>query len=513
MNETKSKWSVIDIGSNTIRLVIYHRNEYGKVREAENIKAVARLRNHLNQDGILNSTGIEVLVKILKGFKEIIGFHGVESVHCVGTATIRQAQNKLELLKTVKEQTGFEINILSEQEEAYFGFFAVINSTPIDDGVTIDIGGGSTEITYFRNRQLIHSHSFPFGVVSLKEQFIPGEKMTHEDKGRLIEFIKNSFGELPWLKDLHVPIIAIGGSARNVALIHQNLIRYPLSGVHQYDMSLQDLQEVLSITENSTIAQLEKLEGLAKDRADIIVPALEVFVQLLYLVQADKFLVSRKGLRDGIYLKEYENREVIIDTDKIIRLSIDELMLDYGISVEHSKHVAKLAVQLFEQIAGICHIQIDSKKKKMIELSASVYYLGQYVDSDVSSQHSFNLLANKSIDGLEHEDRLKLALIASFKNKTLLRQYSEPFLCWFTKEEFHEIRIAGALTKLASALDASKRGIVTEIQMKVQENTDNLTINLQCSGDYFVEKFQAEKQVRHLEKAIKKDIRFVFINK
>lgn len=510
MSNNKAKWAIIDIGSNTIRLVIYQQNDSGKVREAENIKAVARLRHHLN-NGVLEYRGIQVLVTILKSFREIVDFHGVESIQCVGTATIRQAQNKFEILKTVKEQTGFDMKILSEKDEAYLGFFAVIHTTPIDEGVTIDIGGGSTEITYFQNRELKHSHSFPFGVVSLKEQFMNGEKMTTKEKDNLIRFIKESFEKLPWLKNLHVPIIAIGGSARNVALIHQNRIHYPLSGIHQYTMSLSDLMEILSQVEQLDIAQLEKLEGLAKDRADIIVPAIEVFVQICGYVGSDKFMFSRKGLREGIYFKEYENRGTTTDTDQIVKMSIDELVLDYGVSIEHSEHVANLAVQLYSEFEKIIGVTPAIRNKKMVELSARVYYIGQYVDSDVSSQHTFYLLANKSIDGMEHKDRLKLALIASFKNNMLLRQYTVPFMNWFTKEELQEIRVAGALTKLASALDASKRGIIKEAHLSQNQENGELLITLQCSGDYFSEKYQAEKQIRHLEKAIKKDINLVFV--
>lgn len=505
------KWAIIDIGSNTIRLVIYQQNESGKVREAENIKAVARLRHHLN-NGMLEYKGIQVLVTILKSFREIVDFHGVESIQCVGTATIRQAQNQMEILKTVKDQTGFSIKILSEKDEAYLGYFAVIHTTPIDEGVTIDIGGGSTEITYFQNRELRHSHSFPFGAVSLKEQFMIGEKMTTKEKDNLIRFIWESLEQLPWIKNLHVPIIAIGGSARNVALIHQNKSQYPLSGIHQYTMSLRDLTEILSQVEQMNIEQLEKLEGLAKDRADIIVPAIEVFVQICEYVGSDKFMFSRKGLREGIHFKEYENRGTPANTGEIVKMSIDELVLDYGVSVKHSEHVANLAVQLYTEFEKIVGIASLVRNHKMIELSARVYYIGQYVDSDVSSQHTFYLLANKSIDGMEHKDRLKLALIASFKNNMLLRQYMDPFLNWFTKEELQEIRFAGALTKFASALDASKRGIIKEVHLSQNHENGDLLITLTCSGDYFSEKYQAEKQIRHLEKAIKKDINLVFVN-
>ena len=121
-----------------------------------------------------------LLIEILQGFKEIIQYHQVSNIFCVATASVRQSKNQHDIVKLVKEQTGFEIQVFSEKEEAFFGFYAVTHSTPIDTGITIDMGGGSTEITYFKNRELKHFHSFPFGVVSLKEQFMNNDRMTDE---------------------------------------------------------------------------------------------------------------------------------------------------------------------------------------------------------------------------------------------------------------------------------------------------------------------------------------------
>lgn len=510
MNFSKSRWAIIDIGSNTVRLVIYNRNALGRFRESGNIKSASRLRHYLNKDGILESKGIHLLIEVLKEFQEVLDFHRVKYIKCVGTATIRQAVNKEEILQMVKEQTGLDIDILSGEEEAYYGYFAVIQTTPVDDGVTIDMGGGSTEITYFKNRKLIHSHSFPFGVVSLKEQYIKEEKITASEIEHLLLAIRESLQKLPWLQGLKVPIIAIGGSARNIAQMDQNFKKYPLSGVHQYSMTPNVLKERLSMVEKLTSFQVEKLEGIAKDRADLILPALEVFVQLSEYVESEKFMFSGKGLRDGIFLKEFEHRGNHVDTDTVVMTSIQELVHDFRISPIHSDHVAYLAKQLVNQLESKMEIKIAGQIKKMIDLSARVYYLGQYIDPSVGSQHTFYLLAHTSINGLEHKDRLKLALIASFKNNTLVKQYYTPFQNWFTKEELQEIRIAGALTKLASALDASKRGIVNKVRLqKTGENKCSITI--ECTGNSFVEKAQAEKQKRHLEKAIKAEIKLAFL--
>ena len=506
----QEKWAVIDIGSNTIRLVIYERSQSGSYKEAENIKTTARLRQYLDENSLLNKDGIKLLIETLQGFKEIIGFHHIPTIFCVATATIRQSQNQEEILSAVKEQTGFDIEIYSEKDEAFCGYYAVIHSTPIETGITIDMGGGSTEITYFENRQLKHYHSFPFGSVSLKNQFMQQDRLTDQDRKHLSQFVLHCFSQLPWLKNVQVPIIAIGGSARNIAQIDQNLKKYPIAGIHQYVMSYTDLQSIQEYLKPFSIEQLQKVEGLSSDRADIINLAIEVFIRLFQYTDAPSFMFSRRGLRDGISMRNINKDDNTPSKEEVVGTSISELLIDYGVNRKHSLHRGNLAQQLFEHISQLYSFTDKKSLEKFVVSGAQLYYLGTYIDNDSSSQHTFYLLANQSIDGLLHRERVKLAFIASYKNKTLLKQYYSSFGEWFTDQEMGDIRVAGAIVKLATALDASKRGIVQKVDIK-ESSRDTLQINVYYSGNPFVERYELEKQLRQLEKALQKTIEPHFI--
>lgn len=506
----KEKWAVIDIGSNTIRLVIYEKMNHASLKEAENIKTTARLRRYLTEEGTLNSEGVTLLIEILQGFNEIIHFHHVEKIYCVATATIRQSKNQQEIKALVKAKTGLKMKIFSEEEEAFHGFYAVSRSTSIDTGVTIDIGGGSTEVTYFENREMKHYYSFPFGVVSLKEKFMKGERITGDEKKELTTFVLQSFKQLPWLENVQVPVIAIGGSARNIAQIDQILKKYPIAGIHQYVMSLCDLEQVQQYLQGQSISQLEKVEGLSKDRADIIVPAVEVFVQLCKFCGSTEFMFSRKGLRDGISMKKSNKSKKVLSTDEIINNSISELMVDYHVDSSNAMHTGSLAEKLCAEISLFYHFHDMNSLGKFIYHGAQIYYLGEYIDSGSSSQHTFYLLANQSINGLMHKDRVKLALIASFKNKTLLKQYLSGFDTWFTRDEMDDIRVGGAIVKVASALNSSKRAIVKKLKIEVIDQNSLLFV-IYCHGKAFVEQYETEKHIRQLEKAIDKNIILKFV--
>ncbi|ANB57066.1 ppx/GppA phosphatase family protein [Anoxybacillus sp. B7M1] len=504
----KEKYGIIDIGSNTIRLVIYERQKSGRLREVENVKVVARLRSHLTEDQMLAESGVSLLLNTLQSFQEITRYHRLERVKCVATATIRQAKNQKEIAEWIEANTDFCIRVLTEEEEAYYGFLAVVNSTPISEAITIDIGGGSTEITYYKDRQLYELHSFPFGVLSLKQKFVAGNVPTDEELELLAEYVEEQFHSLPWLLQRNVPIVAMGGSARNVVQVHQLMCRYPLAGVHQYEMKRKHLLDVRKLLTSLPFEDIQKLEGLSKDRADLMIPALEVFRVLYDVVEASSFVLSRKGLRDGIFYEEFTQPFGTRVFPNVLQESFFELAQDYDIRLDDVEYVSHLLSQMVEQIRLLQLYPLTDEDVRDMKWAARVFYLGQYIDEESSSQHTFYLLANRTIDGLMHKDRVKLALMASYKNKPLFKQYIAPFSSWFTKEEQKRIRFLGALLKFAYSLNDTKRKIVQQIRWS--EQSDTIIMNIICSGDFRAEEYQAEKNKKHIEKILKRPIELHF---
>jgi len=503
------KFGIIDIGSNTVRLVIYVKDRSGRLKEIENVKAVARLRNYLMSNGYLSQDGLQVLMDTLKGFQEVTRFHHLRHVRCVATATIRQAFNQKEILQKISDETDFHIRILSEYEEAYYGFLAVVNSTSIEEGITIDIGGGSTEITYFKHRKLIEFHSFPFGALSLKKQFVKGNLPTDKELNTIKEFLQKEFEKLPWLKNKKLPIIAIGGSARNLVQVEQVINKYPLSNLHQYEMTLPNIIKTKEYLKSLSFENLQRVEGLSKDRADIIIPAIEVFEELYKTVDATSYILSRKGLRDGVFYEELMNEFEMSIFPNVLEESFQQLAADYEIDLAYTFQVTNIALTLYQQFQDKGVTVLDLSDISLIKKGSFLYNLGEYIDSDSSSQHTFYLLANRTIEGLMHKKQVELALVGSFKNKSKFKQYLEPFKDWFTKEEQRKLRLIGSLVRFSYSLNATKRNIVEDIEVIVGSN-DTIYLSIYSNQNWQPEEYEAEKQKKHLEKALKKKIELNF---
>lgn len=506
-NILKQQYAIIDIGSNTMRLVIYEKQNGGFYKEIENTKVVARLRNYLI-DGVLIEEGMELLLQTLLQFQESTRFHGLHNVLCVATATIRQAENQEEIKRLVEGKTDFILRILSEYEEARYGYLAVMNSTSFTEGVTVDIGGGSTEVTYFRNREIVEYHSFPFGALSLKQQFIHHETPTTEELEELRRYVLYQFQALPWLKDKKLPLIAIGGSARNMVKIHQNLIFYPIAGLHLYKMKEADIKDVQEELRALPFTELQKLDGLAKDRADTIIPAVEVFSTLTTIVQAPSFILSRRGLREGVFYEELTKNLGVSYYPNVIEESLYLLSHEYEMDM-------RFVVQLIKQGTLICKkleecevVSFTEKDWDILYQAAKVFNIGKYIDAEASRLHTFYLLANKTIDGMMHKERIRLALIASYKSKMLFKQHLDPFEGWFDKNEQRKIRLLGAILQFSAALNVRHRDLIEAIQVK--RNKEGLVFYIMCEQSALAEKVQAEKQKKQLEKALKMNIELVF---
>lgn len=508
----KQKLAIIDIGSNTIRLVIYHFSLNTGLKEVTNIKSVARLRSHMNEKGYLSQEGIDTLKTLLQSFKEMLLDYGVTNVRAVATAAIRQAKNGGIIMQQMLKETGIQIQLLSEEEEAYYGYFAVAHTTSTPSAVTIDMGGGSTEITYFKNKKLEKSISLPFGSVSLKQQFMSGDTMTKKEHEEVYQFAQQQFQAIDWLANLNIPVVGIGGSARNMAKMDMNRKKYPLTGVHQYRMSKEDFEEINKELSSMTFNELKKLDGLSSDRADIITPVAEVFNALMDVVGSKKFQFSRKGLREGlviadilkIYPKAFESADVF-------KSSASYLALEFGKSERQIMHHANLAEALYKELCAVGIWTFSEEEVFILRQGAKVFLIGEYLEVDAVNHHTFYLLSNRSINGLNHKERVRLALLASYKNKDTFYTFLKPFVDWFSKEEVQILIRLGSLLKLVYALDASKRGIITEIELDYDEESNVVNLTNRTKGNPLAESYQGNRQKKHFERVIKKEVILYFV--
>lgn len=496
--------ALIDIGSNTVRLVIFNidSHSYYDVSELQNIKVSARLVQYV-EDGKMSQKGIDVLTELVRNYLQIIDEFDVDQIIPVATAAVRNSSNVEDIIQHVLDETGLEVRVLSDEEEAFYGNYAVRYTFNIYDGISVDIGGGSTEVTLFKNKEVIHSHSFPFGAVSLKNQFFKGKD--HNDPDAMKEttkWVKKQFKEVDWLAKNNIPIIAIGGSARNIAEVYQLQTDYPLAGTHGYPMTPELVDETLSIFKETSYKKLDSLDGLSQDRKDTIVPAGIVFQQLINVSKAPSFILSRRGLREGIiyhYLNEEHNDPY--DLFAVPQQQVIRLTAHYDISELATNQRITIADMLLNQLEENDLLKADIDHLQLMYYGATLYNLGSFIENDSSSQHTYYIISNTNIHGFDHFDRVRLALLASYKNRSLYKQYLSSLNDWFSEDEIDMMMKLGSIIKFAEALNDSHVNTIESIALS-KNDEDGFDLLVRYSGDIVSEKFQAEKQRNHFERAV-----------
>jgi exopolyphosphatase / guanosine-5'-triphosphate,3'-diphosphate pyrophosphatase len=501
MNDTIG---VIDLGSNTARLVVYEQDDRGLVYEVENVKRVLRLSSHL-RDGRLEREGIEKTLTCMRQFQHLLRAYNVTTAIGVATAAVRQAENGRELLDAIRAETGLSIRVLSGEEEARYGYLAVVNTMNIDEGITVDIGGGSTEVTWFSGRQLRESVSFPFGIVTLTRMFLPNDPPSAEEMKRLREYVEQQFSGCTWIRDRRCPVIAIGGTARNLAKMHQRSVGYSLGSVHHYVMSAKQVDGVLERARALPWEERKQLPGLSKDRADVILSGIAVFRALLAIVNGHELVVSNKGLRDGVL---YETAFGTKPTDirEVRRRSVEQFMNRYQVDKRHARHVRTLALALFVRLRELGVFRYGEVEKSWLEAAALLHDVGRSINVYEAAEHTFYLLSHVLLLGFTHRERLLIAMIASYKNNKLMQQQFARHADIVGKADKALVEKLGLVILLARTLDRSMTQQIREVRLR----GDGERIVMECvgSGENLMEYALLEDVLVKVAKAWKRPVDF-----
>lgn len=288
------KLAAIDIGSNAMRLLINNVIEYNGLKlfkKVDIVRVPIRLGTEAFKEKNISEHTRNRLVQALHGYKHLIEAHEVVNYRGCATSAMREAKNGAEIIQQIKDETGIHIEIIDGKEEAEIIYANHIEKL-IDDQqayLYVDVGGGSTEITFFKNGKAQNSKSFNIGTIRILNDMISTPMW--EELHRWLE---------ETLQGQTVQIIGSGGNINKVAKISRKDPNKPLS----FDYLNNYYKILKSYTYEERIIELD----LNPDRADVIIPAMKIFTSIMKWSKAKHIYVPKIGLADGI-IKELEKNE------------------------------------------------------------------------------------------------------------------------------------------------------------------------------------------------------------
>lgn len=405
--------AVIDLGSNSARMVIFERtSRLGFYILGEHKMRVRLGEGAYERDGFIQEEAMDKCFLAFVEFKKLISRYRVNKVLSVGTSALRDAENGSEFIKRVKT-LGINLRVISGDEEAYLGGFAAANLlSKFNKAVTVDIGGGSTELALIENGRVVDTRSLNLGTVRLKELFYDKRNL----KG-LDEFIDASLAEIsPKFKCEN--IIAIGGSLRAISGAIMEIKNYPLNLVHGFKYEWEEQKDLLDKISTSDALDLNKYP-IKKDRYDTIRGGAYIFKSVVNLIGAKHITTSGVGVREGVFLSNLigKNAKFPAGFNPSLRSLRDRFEMDFR------PNIAKFANDIFKALKPL-HGLNDEFIKPLVT-AAKIYDIGLRVSFYSKHSHSSYLVLNSLNYGFTHEEKALMAIILKQNGKkSVVSEYS-----------------------------------------------------------------------------------------
>lgn len=383
--------AVVDIGSNSVRLVIYDGPARAPIPIC-NEKALCGLGRDMTPDGRLNPDAYEYALATLRRYKRLLDEYGCPTVFAIATSAVRDAQNGKDFIAAVHE-IGFDAQILSGAEEAVLAAQGVVSFEPKANGVAGDMGGGSLELVSLKKGEIGEHVSLPVGPLSIM-------RASGEDLKVAKKLISSALDKVKLLKRSdNNALYTVGGAWRAVARIHMRLRSYPLSVLHRYEMTTRAAIEICNLIAQQSRRSLEEIPGIPRRRIDTLPYACLVLKDVLERMGAERVIVSSGGVREGILYQELSakqrERDPLIEASRFYaeKLSPDP---SYG------EACFPVVNELFKGS--------DNAARRLRHAACLLIDAGAYFHPDLRGRHAFETALSAPFVAVSHEDRVWLAM-------------------------------------------------------------------------------------------------------
>lgn len=293
---------IIDIGSNTVRLAVY-LIEGSRMEMLMKKKHMVGLAAHV-RDGVMQQSGIDAAVRVLQEFQSFLHTFQITAVYAFTTAALRNASNSREAVAEIEARTGLSIQVISGEREAEYDFIGATHSLAAEDGLLIDIGGGSTEIVSYENRSIRSKVSLPMGSLSMDSRFVAGVLPTRRECIAIRDEAERVMGAMEEFPERGEEIVGIGGAFKGGCALYDALFHQPATNVRMNADQLLSLisrfQSDHGISQEMTIMLMKTVP----DRMETVIPGLIIAEVLADRFQCATITYSDSGVREGFLYAE-----------------------------------------------------------------------------------------------------------------------------------------------------------------------------------------------------------------
>ncbi len=455
--------AIIDIGSNSVRLVIYE----GLSRSPAvlfNEKVLCGLGQGVAQTGKLDEKASKRALVAIKRFNHLSTQVGVSDLHILATAAVREADNGTEFITNVEKICGAYVQLLSGDKEAYYAGLGASSGFYAPDGIVGDLGGGSMELISTSSKEG-DGLTTPLGGLRLQET----------SKGNISDARKIARKELSRVK-LKWPgknkcFYVIGGTWRSLARLHMFNVNYPLDVVHDYTVKAKDYIEFCKRVAKQDLNDFKGIEEISKNRQNLLPYGAVALIETLEHLGAKEVTISATGLREG-YLYSLLD-EKMRKSDALLEAT-GELAILRARSPQHSLELADWTDSALKAI-GLKESKSETRWRKAACNLADISWRS---DSDFRAEQSLGIINNAGFNSISHEGRAYLAIVNFHRHQGLGSKHQPPKIASLaTQETAKKARLIAGLFRVLYLFSASVEGILPTIKL-VRTEYGNLVLQI-----------------------------------
>lgn len=441
------KVAVIDVGFNSLKMVKYKVEADGSTKSYGQLGVMAKLGEGLERTGYLGEEPISRTINALRLCRETASLESIKHVLLVGTSPVREAANGEEFLRRVQDETGLKMRVLTEEEEALYGFLGAAWSVGAPTALFFDLGGGSLQLTYAEKFQIRRILSLPLGALKLTSLYAGKDgKFSRKDRTKMSERISRL---LPSRRDLGLNkdtvLVGTGGTVRAMARFDQGVTHYPFNKIHGYSIESDSVQQMSREFFRLKIDELCRIDAVGENRSETIAAGSLVVRLLMKRLDFTRLTVSTHGLRDGI-LAEFLGRGIRSINGLARKEDVERLLMRPDIPPRFAGSA--------ELVECLVRNGIFDERQRTILVMATERGLAQdCIEADADAL--FGILMSEDLP-LSHEDQLFMAisLVRARRPKPanwLLKKYGE----MLSRDDLKSVRKMGACLRLMEILNRS----------------------------------------------------------